>query len=801
MAMTFKELSTLMIRDFPYPIASLFQKYNKIPTDNHSVRHNQLCDIFESTLKLLAIVLMKEAVKNHKLKRCFPQGVDFMKHPSLGHWRMIIREIVKNKSDDSSTWTHKVAEWLGGTGPSQEILQYYTSLPEISFPKGNAQVDGILNSLVTYRNQVWKGHGVAVIGEDGIEGRVNALENLFAIIFSTAAFFQEMNFFFVREVKKVGKKKHEANCTSLIGANMDFAKYVYDDFEPNEIYLAATRDTELPEAPLLISPLAEMQMSNNNLQFYIFNDAKRSKLQYLSYEDGSFYYFKEVKSELEKLIKLELKKSSSDFEEKLLHYTQEEREARATQEYKKGLQLAMNGKHEGAILAFEDAIEWAQKPEYFLELCRSMDAAGDNAAYILENLEYVFEADPKNRDARELEKRLLERVDKEKTEAKSDESDLKIDLRELNVTYFHLLTPLKLRNVSALFWILAIVSFFGGASILLFLLDPANAGEHITISTFFMVASMILILGIMNATHKFSESYFSLWGQIENMKIGSFNKWFQENSKNIFGNFHLERRGTDDLSEFKRGDLSKYRIRIDLKKERIVLILMALFVLTFTGNNIPIQRLFEYKLPVAVVRFIITTAYWLLIAPLLRYLVGYVRFIKEYSNLELTPVISRMGTNGFKSIIQLFTQSLVLLNFFWILNWGWNAIASRDPMYIDFLGLGFALIVVVFYIVFAPLFIGRALRISKSMVILDYKGHIKQAFKKFVKDPSKDKIETLEWLINNEGRVRRVSSQLFSFWQWVFVAFTVLLVLGVSVFYVLIRLGVMKPVSDFLTSL
>ena len=300
MEMKFKELSSMVIRDYPYPIASLFQKYNKIPTDNYAVRHNQLCDIFEATLKLLAIVLMKEAVQNQLLGFCFPYGMDFIKHPSLGHWMTIIREIAKNKSDDSSTWTHKVAEWLFGTVPSQEILKHYAALPEVSFPPGRGQVAGILNSLVTYRNQVWKGHGVAVVSEDSLAGRVAAIEQLFVVLFATAPFFQQMNLFYVKEVKKVGKNKHEANCASLVGAQLDFAKYVYDDFEPKEIYLAPTRETELKAEPLMISPLAEMQVNNNNLQFYFFNDAKRSKLQYLSYADGSFYYFKEDRSKSEK---------------------------------------------------------------------------------------------------------------------------------------------------------------------------------------------------------------------------------------------------------------------------------------------------------------------------------------------------------------------------------------------------------------------------------------------------------------------------------------------------------------------
>jgi hypothetical protein len=796
MEMKFKELSGIIIREFPYPIASLFLKYNKIEANSYQIKHSQLCDIFEASIKLIAIVLMKELVAKNKLGKYFPQGVEFLKHPSLGHWLSIIREISKDKESDKEYWQTKIVNWLFADTSESNMRKLFQALPEIAFQKGISVNWGVLNTLVAYRNKVWKGHGVAVVAEESLARRVEAIENIFIQLFCVADFFKEMNFFYTKEVKKFDQTKYEASCISLVGVNFEAVNYVYTDFDINEIYLTAEGKNDLQIAPLLISPLVEMQNSNGNPQFYFFNDARRSKLEYLSYTDGSFYFFREIKNELEKIMKVDLKRGSTEYEEKIFNYSPEEREAKALQEYNKGIELLYTGKPESAILAFEEAIEWDRKAEYYLQMCKAMESVGDPAEYILDNLEFMFEIEANNLEAIALRNRLLN-IDKKQTDDELVSAD-KINLSEVGINYFQWLTPRKLRNISSLFWILSVVTFYSLSTIVFLLLDPQNAIEHTIVSIIFLLVSVIIIIGMFSASNKFQDSYFSLWGQVENMKLTRFNRWFIENSRAIFGNFILIEATITDADAFKKDDLSKYSIRLNLEKEHKILVFLVIFILVFSLNNVSTQQLQNFSFWTAVLRFVNTTVYWVLIAPMIRLLIAYVTFTKEYSTLDLAPVISRLGTNGFKSLTQMFILTILLIDLFWILNWTWDLVACKDPFYTDFLGLGFALIIVMFYIFFTPFFIGRALNLSKSVVMLDYKAHIKSAFKKFVKKPATETLEELNWLILNEEKIKKISSKMYSFWQVSFIVFSILFILAISVTYILGRIDQLDIVTQFI---
>jgi len=230
------------------------------------------------------------------------------------------------------------------------------------------------------------------------------------------------------------------------------------------------------------------------------------------------------------------------------------------------------------------------------------------------------------------------------------------------------------------------------------------------------------------------------------------------------------------------------------------MVLLGGFALIFTINLINIQCLYKYSLPVAFVRLLEGSILWFLMTPVIRFIVTSTWTIKDYSSKDLKPVVSSFRNNGFIYLKKIFFNALITFDFFWITLWAWNLVVAKDPWYFDFIGLAFGLVVSIFWITYTPLYINRALNISKSVTVSDYDNHINEAFKKFIKEPEKANLERLDWLKAKEEMVKNISTRLFTFTDWLIYFLSFALLLTISIVYVLIRTNIITLpfISTFL---
>lgn len=790
---TVKLFQSIDFKNHPYPIISVINNYNRIASGNLNERHSLLCDVYETFLKYIAIVVLAETSKTSDVYRaCFPKGLDFLKHPSLGHWLSVIRDFSKQsiELDDQELWLYKIKKWYNEGNISDDIHNCYQALPEISFPKGNSTAAGICESLVTYRNKIWKGHGASALTEDALKARIPALEALLFQLLKSATFLSNMNLFWVKESVVVDKNKQSARGTLLSGVEQKHCEYVYSSFDPQEIYLAYSSSTEstLTQEPLALSPMVEwVKGEGDHYKFYFFNDAKRTKLEYLCYSDGSFYHHREIKSKLADLFGVQLDKSSENYEHILHNYTDEQRKEKSDEIYHLGQEKYESGNFESALVDFEDALEWFRSAEVIIASCQALIALNEDPDYIRSNLEGAFELEPHNDSAA----RLLRQINNSRASGADPGSTSKINLKEGHFTYFDLLIPARFRDYSIIFWLMSAFAYFSLTTATLAFLDKENLSTNVSVNILYMVQVIVAILLIYSARSRYLTSYFPLLGQLDNMRQDRFNNWFMLNYGKIFGNFKispLKNAVSAEEEGNEEGDVKHWNVSLDTKKDKFALVLSIAFISIFTLGAIPTQNLTDYLLPVLLIRLFNSCVLWIVMALLLRYVIFSTLFIKEYSKLQLNPVVSAAGNNGFGSLSKICTYNIIGLTFIWIINWSWNVIVINDPLYTDFWGLSLAFAIAIFWIVFVPRFILDALKLSKSNAIATYQSHVKHAFKKFIKDPEELTIERLNWLKENEHSVLNISTRVFSLWQWTVYAVCILIVILITVLYVIYRL-------------
>ena len=761
-----------LLNSLPYPVAIIISKYLRISAEKISEKHSVLCDIFEAYIKLISIITIKDAfVNDKKIQQRFPNKLDFLEHPSLGHWVSIIREFGSDTFDDDDSWLSMLSKWYKGEKPNSYILSLYNNLHEITFPKGISAVAGIIDSLVTYRNKVWKGHG-AVLSEREIQNRLPGLEALLLYLLNETTFLQQVYLFYTQEVKKTDDNSFQAICISLNGTDLSSVVYNYKEFDVREIYLVRSRKEVIDHKPLTLSPLLEWQArETGDYQIYYFNDAKRTKLEYLSYFDGSFYYHKEIKEELSKIFNVHLQKTEES-DQIIFNYSEEERKDISDHFYQEGLELAEKKNWEGAIVKFEDAIEWWRRPEIIVAMCKCMLSLNDDKDYVLNILEYAFEMDPECKPAIKLKKSI-------------EAGEFKIDESEIRTNYFEVLLPDRIREFPLLLYTAVFTLVFGSSAIGLFFLDEKNMFVHIFSASACIIISMIMFMGLASAKNKYIDSYYPLLRQQANMRMERFKDWYDKKYKLLFGDFIVTHKTQKNF-------FSKWifwSLRPNYVNEKFFIILAFLFVSIFSFNAINIQQLFKYDILVAIIRFLETFMIWLIMTPVLRFIITSTLVIKEYSNLELKPVVSLSRNNGFSFLNNLFISTLLTFDLFWIFLWAWNLIVAKDPLYFDFIGLGFGLIISLFWVIYTPLYINRALNLSKSLAVSDYDNHINKAFEKFVKNPDNTTYERLEWLKNHEKSMTKISTKLFGFMQWFIYVLSFFIIIGITVLYIMIRLN------------
>lgn len=393
---TFEHIEESVENYYPYPIAAVFNRFRQIPGSDYSTRQTVLCDIFESIVKFTAVVLVQEARQQGQtgtLKKVFPRGLDFLKRPSLGHWLSIIRELTR--ADSSLRWSKQIRSWY--LDNELKIDRSVVEGLEIHFERRQPPVAALFASLGNYRNK--RAHGASISGE-ALAKSVEYLEFALAFLLESAAFFCEMDLFYVYEVVE-RKNSREVRVNSLRGVRKGSKEYKSETPpNPSEIYLCALNDQHKVNHLVQLSPLVEWRPKvgfKNESEFYFFNNANRTNLEFLSYVDGQNFYHRDLKPELGAIIdgiSLEKIENKEDYEYIIYNFTEEERKEKGRELYDRGLELAAKQQWESALMYYEEALIYQKSPEVILSQCKALKHLDENPDDIEFLLEDCFSIDP-----------------------------------------------------------------------------------------------------------------------------------------------------------------------------------------------------------------------------------------------------------------------------------------------------------------------------------------------------------------------------------------------------------------------
>ena len=186
--------------DYPFPIAYAYRLMEN--SDNSQTKFFRLFDIFEVTLKYLAIITICDYLSSNKQT----ENIDHLlgKHrPSLGHWHRIFWEILTNYHDAPKDMF------------ISEIYSFYYN-PDRTLTKNKAIVDDI----IAFRNK-YKGHG-ATLSQNDYALWVDEILPKVNEILMDLSFLAENRLILVRNLKYKGDKfQHEVKL--CMGSHTEFA--------------------------------------------------------------------------------------------------------------------------------------------------------------------------------------------------------------------------------------------------------------------------------------------------------------------------------------------------------------------------------------------------------------------------------------------------------------------------------------------------------------------------------------------------------------------------------------------------
>ena len=766
----------------PRPIASVLNRARIAEKTDLGGRHKKLLDLFECFIKLLCIVQLQEAhEKIANLKDKLPQKektLEFLKRPSLGSWVGLLRIMCKIECDNSQLkWMPKIAQWYNQQKNTEnaEAMLLLKELKGVSFnTRSRIPNAEICNALVTYRN---KQHGhAASLHHDELAKRLPVLEGILCHLLKHAEFLQEMKFSYVKRIEVAENNRWLIHSSLLNGINEEPTEFISQaKLDLSEIYLGDAATGNLEEKPIPLGPFMLWQ-SNEDLmrrEIYLYNDAWRTKLEYISYMSGSHYYHTELHGRFADLVTLKLKPGVE--EDSHRHLTPEERAESAEHYYKRSRVLTEQGQLEDALEALEIAVEYNRCAGMFLEMAKIQQRLGDPPEAIQQMLQNCFDANPTNE---EFDKAMAFRADLQHDGVNTRVIDRVSDHEDPNLIknpcIWQALTPRLVRKFAALWWSGILIGWYGFSIMCEYVNGDTNG---IIVNIMQLCCSMVGIVGIILARPLLLRIKLPLSLQLDSMRLDRFEAWFEKQMQNVFGAFIFRQEKLNLKQTFRMAPLyfSGYLI----------------WVLCFSVIGIVLTEIHRLPPLIFVKRYVDNILVLGVAAyPFVRYVVTSTLFVYALSKLSLKPMLTRINDDGLRSLGPLITVNIILLSFIWVALFGFAAMEISLQWYGDFFLVAIGVAIVAVWSVGMPLMIRRAAREAKSKAVHAYSEHIEKSFTSFLGEPDEDKLKRYQWLVENQKTIVKISTWPLSFKETVItILLGNVLVSVVSAWYILFRVG------------
>ncbi len=748
------EISTVIKNEYPYPIASTYLKYLHIDKEDYVNRHDQLGDVFEITLKYLAVIILMDFRKNGKMPEYLSEFLKKILHPSLGHWNEIIRTI---SSEDTSKC--RVAK---------EVVNMYNSkLPGEIKEKCN-ELQNILNSKITiksmkecfdlfilYRNKA-KGHG-AKISKEEYKDRVYLIDSLLQYLLKQIEFIKKHLLFYVDEITVEPTKEFKHKIKQCVGCMIEPSSLIKNQpLTPNHLYLDTSDEQKGSEIDL--HPLLSLFFSKDskNDQVFIFNDYRKNRLEYLCYTTGHFHYPEMLSSEIEDFLKVSLSRidsidvgefSENDIREKASEFFNEAQRKLAGKQYYEALEY----------LQYSNSLIDTWEANYYSAIILMLLSASPTE--ILFHLNTCQQIDPDNVLSNELIsklKNLLSTIDHIKNPTKTQKEIIskiakgileeEIYSPDIKPIYYYL-TPNRLRDYYKLLWTAIPVTLLLGR---IFIADMIEIEQNMLVQLL-KIGMVLAFLYIVNYIIKsIPDIYFVFLQQIPDKSKDYFKNWFDESLKKIFGNF------SEDTGVFKKEKFSNAHNR------RYLLLFLILYPIAVTGavflthydNFYSLQSLFSI--------FDYIIMFFVIVIGVPIFTSTYI-FIKDYSLFPLKPVVSKVNLLA----VQKIGKIILIIS----LPWTFDYLAFTIIGFITFSNsIIFLQLSLFYFMVFlgciwtlvTPYFFVVSLSKSKVRMISRYSEHIEKSFNKLIDNPNDENLEKYRWLIKQQSEFLNIKTNPLS---------------------------------------
>jgi hypothetical protein len=783
MKTSFTAIKATVEAAYPLPVAAVFRKTRTGDHRDLGGRHKNLTDLFEVLVKFLCITQLQD------LRRCLPdfknhlpqqeKTLEFLTRPSLGGWVGLFR--VLNSIKDSplaANWANQVRQWyLQGRNPATvAALQQFEVLQAVNYNRRSDTPHAELcNALVTYRNK-FHGHGANLSSEE-LKRRNAILEGIMAYLLDSAGFLAQMRLVYTDRIELAEDKRWVVHGVQLNGVNTEPVRTVLAaQLNLKTLYLMDETEQAEPVA-LCLEPFflyLPNPAANNRQEVFVYNDAMRTRLDYMSYFSGDHHHHKEIHAEFQDMIRLKVQPGVE--EDAHLHMDPEQRREKAETLRRQADYLRRMGKLEDALETTESALEYQRAPDVIVERATLQHALGEGGDSVRQTLLEALDLDPDHPEALALMDRLDEANSRPWTEEPAAETSAV-------PTLYHYLTPARVRRFVWLLWPAILSLWYIGsmsAELAMHNLDTALA-------TGLMWFGAVVTFGGVLAGYRLTLSLRSpLSLQLGRMKTADFDAWHDRQIIRMFGNYA---RGLGD---------GRFRGLSPLDQAFVAgLGLWAVGAMVIAGYLCGIHAL---SFPHMIKRAVDIGLFYAVVYPGLRYLIMSTIWLFRFGDLSLKPTLTRSSQGGLRSLTPMIKLNLMMYLAVHCSGWSWSLLLSArhsplgDVFFMTLSSLGFTL-----WSVGIPMAIRRAMRESKTKTRFRYDDHVERAFHTFMDKPGDDTLAPFQWLVKHESVIDRIGTWPMGRLESIlWLGGTNLVLAAFWMFYVLVHLDLWGPVRTWL---
>ena len=779
--LTFDVIKRDVENAYPAPIARVFRKYRILSEGDLGGRHKDLIDLYEILVKFLCVVLLQEARRLlPDLRHRLPQGeksLYFLKHPPLGGWVGLLRTLNHlDLGSAESHWFQYISQWYfqKKTSENTAILHLFDQITGINYDTRTRTPHAeICNAFVTYRNRQFA--HAANIHEAELLKRLPILEHLLCYMLHSMDFLKDMQIFYTDRIELTPNNNWRVHDLRLVGINEEPSVFTSSHkLELSELYLVPAENNSIESTPVRLGPFFIRQMNEalKKPEVYLYNDAWRTKLEYISYASGTYYYHKELHSDFSELLELKLRPGAE--EDTHRHLSLEERSEHAETAFKRAMFFLEKQQLEDALDSLELSAELERRPQTFLEIARIQNMLGDPNDAILQSLQNCLELDPSHSEAFHFQQTLLHRETEISSPSELIEEQNSLPRHERYPMFFHLFTPPSLRPYAPFFLIAFLVVWYSLSAAIEYLTGHA---DKTLLNLLQFCLGTLIILCVTVGRNLFLRLRIPLSLQLDSMRLERFEQWFQQQYSFIFGRITFENNGYI----YHKNNLYE---KLFLYTSGLIIVLAGIIgYILCELYKVPLffmlKRWLDNMLVVVLLGFV-----------LVRYIIPSTIFIYKFSQLSLKPMLTKINDDGFRAFAPLIVSNLLFVTagFLTYLVLAYNEFTH--PVRLDFILLFLGGIFFLFWSLGMPITLRIAAREAKSKAIITYAQHIEKAFKDFLDAPDEEKLTTYSWLLKHQKVIRNIPTWPLSWKATIFVVVgSNLVMLLTTLWYILDRLG------------